>query len=220
MISAVLFDLDGTLADTAPDLGLALNRLLIEESLPPQPYKAIRPVASHGARGLIELGFGITYEHPDFTRLRARFLDLYDTCFCEETRLFEGVPEVLSALADRGLAWGIVTNKPSRFTDPLVAVLGFPHHPGAVVSGDTVGVPKPDPLPMYHAAELLGVAPECCLYVGDAERDIEAGRRAGMKTVLADYGYIAEFDCPHEWGADFRIAHPMELLTHLPIQRV
>lgn len=220
MITAVLFDLDGTLADTAPDLGLALNRLLAEEGRPPQPYEAIRPVASHGARGLIQLGFGISPDHADFLRLRSRFLELYDTCYCEETRLFDGVTELLSALNDRGLPWGIVTNKPARFTDPLVAALPLPSAPGAVVSGDTVGVAKPDPRPMYYAAELLGIAPENCLYVGDAERDMEAGNRVGMTTVLADYGYIAEDDRPHEWGAAIRIAHPLELLTLLPLQGV
>lgn len=216
MIRAVLFDLDGTLADTAPDLGLALNRLLAEEGYPTQPYDAIRPIASHGARGLIELGFGITPEHSDFPRLRTRFLDLYDGCFCEETRLFDGVTELLTTLTDRGLAWGIVTNKPTRFTEPLIAALPLPSIPSAVVSGDTVGAAKPDPRPMFHAAELLGIAPEHCLYVGDAERDIEAGHKVGMTTVLADYGYIAESDHPHQWGADIRISHPLELLAHLP----
>lgn len=220
MIAAVLFDLDGTLADTAPDLGLALNRLLAEEGRPAQPYEAIRPVASHGARGLIRLGFSIGQEHSDFPRLRARFLELYDACYCEETRLFDGVTELLATLSDRGLPWGIVTNKPARFTDPLVAALPLPSAPGAVVSGDTVGVAKPDPRPMYYAAELLGIAPENCLYVGDAERDMEAGNRVGMTTVLADYGYISEDDRPHEWGAAIRIAHPLELLTLLPLQRV
>lgn len=218
MIAAVLFDLDGTLADTAPDLGLALNRLLAEEGRPTQPYAAIRPVASHGARGLIELGFGP--EHADFARLRQRFLDLYDICYCEETRLFDGIRELLISITERGLAWGVVTNKPARFTDPLLAALPLPSIPGVAVSGDTVGVAKPDPKPMYYAAKMLGVLPEQCLYVGDAERDIEAGRRVGMTTVLADYGYISATDQPQQWGADIRITHPLELLTHLPLLRV
>lgn len=220
MIAAVLFDLDGTLADTAPDLGLALNRLLAEEGLPTQPYQAIRPIASHGARGLIELGFQLGPDHPDFPRLRQRFLDLYDACYCEKTQLFDGVSELLASISDRGLAWGIVTNKPARFTTPLLAALPLPSPPGIAVSGDTVGVAKPDPKPMYYAAEMLGISPENCLYVGDAERDIEAGRRVGMTTVLADYGYISASDQPHLWGADIRISHPLELLTHLPAQRV
>lgn len=216
MISAVLFDLDGTLADTAPDLGLALNRLLAEESRPAQPYTAIRPIASHGARGLIHLGFGIGPEHPDFARLRTRFLELYDICYCEETRLFDGISDLISALAERGLPWGIVTNKPARFTDPLLAALPLPATPGVAVSGDTVGVAKPDPKPMYYAAEMLGVDPAHCFYVGDAERDIEAGRKVGMTTVLAAYGYISADDRPQEWGADIHIQHPLELLAHLP----
>lgn len=216
MISAVLFDLDGTLADTAPDLALALNRLLAEEGLPPQPYERIRPIASHGARGLIKLGFNIDPDHPDFARLRERYLDIYAECYFVETRLFEGIAALLQSIADRGLHWGIVTNKPARFTEPLIAALPFCPPPAVVVSGDTVGVAKPDPRPMYHAAELLGIAPEDCLYVGDAERDIEAGHKVGMTTVLADYGYIAENDRPHEWGADIRIAHPLELVDHLP----
>lgn len=220
MIAAVLFDLDGTLADTAPDLGLALNRLLAEEGQPAQPYAAIRPIASHGARGLIGLGFGIGPEHADFSRLRTRFLDLYDACFCEETRLFDGVEELLQTIAERGLPWGIITNKPGRFTGPLVDSLALRVAPAVVVSGDTVGAAKPDPRPMYHAAEMLGIAPENCLYVGDAERDIEAGRKVGMTTVLADYGYIAESDRPHEWGADIRIGHPLELIDHLPAKAV
>lgn len=220
MIAAVLFDLDGTLADTAPDLGLALNRLLAEENRPQQPYAAIRPVASHGARGLIELGFGIEPDHPDFCRLRSRFLELYDACYCEETRLFEGVSELISKLAERGIPWGIVTNKPARFTDPLLAALPLPATPGVAVSGDTVGVAKPDPKPMYYAAEMLNVDPAHCFYVGDAERDIEAGRKSGMTTVLAAYGYIATTDRPDEWGADIHIRHPLELLAHLPAQRV
>ncbi|MDR3413573.1 MAG: HAD-IA family hydrolase [Formivibrio sp.] len=216
MITAVLFDLDGTLADTAPDLGLALNRLLAEEGYPRQDYSDIRPTASHGARGLIELGFGIGPDHPDFIRLRARFLELYEACYCEETKLFDGMDTLLQVISERGLAWGIITNKPARFTDLLVAALPLCPPPAVVVSGDTVGAAKPDPRPMYHATELLGIAPENCLYVGDAERDIEAGRNVGMTTVLADYGYISPSDHPHEWGADIRIAHPLELIAHLP----
>lgn len=220
MISAVLFDLDGTLADTAPDLALALNRLLLEEGCQPQPYDAIRPVASHGTRGLVKLGFGIGVDHPDFARLCTRFLELYDACFCEETRLFDGMSGLLTVLAERGMPWGVVTNKPARFTDPLLAALPLPSMPGVTVSGDTVGVSKPDPKPMYYAAEMLGVDPAGCLYVGDAERDIEAGRRVGMTTVFAAYGYISAEDRPDEWGADIHIHHPLELLAHLPDQRV
>jgi N-acetyl-D-muramate 6-phosphate phosphatase len=216
MITAVLFDLDGTLADTAPDLGAALNRLLAEEGRKPQPYSAIRPLASHGARGLIELGFGVIPQDEQFAALRERFLALYEASLCEETALFEGIHALIEKIAARGLQWGIVTNKPARYTAPLIAQLPFPSPPGVVVSGDTVGVAKPDAKPMYFAAAQLGVDPVHCIYVGDAERDIEAGRKVGMRTVLADYGYISGNDKPHEWGADHRIAHPLDLLQHLP----
>ncbi|WP_028454889.1 HAD family hydrolase [Chitinilyticum litopenaei] len=216
MIKAVLFDLDGTLADTAPDLGAALNRLLAEEGRPSQPYAAIRPVASHGARGLLELGFGIGPTHTEFAGLRERLLAHYEQGLCDSTRLFDGVGELITAIAGRGLKWGIVTNKPMRYTDPLIGILPLPIAPQTCVSGDTVGIPKPDPKPMLHAAAELGVDPAHCLYVGDAERDIEAGRRVGMTTVLASYGYIAEHDEPAAWGADLTIRHPLELLAHLP----
>ena len=215
-MQAILFDLDGTLADTALDLGGALNRLLAEEGRPTVPMQQIRPIASHGARGLLRLGFGIEKTDPGFDSLRQRFLDHYEALFCDQTRLFDGINDMLQALTARGLRWGIVTNKPMRFTDRLVPTLGFTTTPGAIVSGDTVGVPKPDPKPMYHAASLLGVDPAACWYVGDAERDIEAGRAAGMTTVLADYGYIADDDQPEAWGADWRIAQPKDLLTLLP----
>ena len=215
MIKAVLFDLDGTLADTARDLGAALNRLLAEEGLPPQPYAAVRPIASHGARGLVSLGFGIDREHPRFEEYRLRFLDHYEHSFADETVLFDGVNGLILGLMDKGLTWGIITNKPMRFTDRLVPSLPFVAAPAVTVSGDTVGVPKPDPRPMRYAAERIGIAPEHCLYVGDAERDIAAGRSVGMKTVLANWGYIADSDRPAEWGADIAIDHPLQLLDHV-----
>ncbi|HEY9100860.1 HAD-IA family hydrolase [Chitinimonas sp.] len=220
MISAVLFDLDGTLADTALDLGGALNRLLAEEGRPAVAYERIRPIASHGARGLVELGFGIARDAPGFDDLRLRFLDHYEDGFCNQTVLFEGINPMLEALAARGLAWGIITNKPMRFTDRLVPTLGFSVPPAVVVSGDTVGVPKPDPRPMRYACEAMGVQPGACWYVGDAERDIAAGRAVGMRTVLADYGYIADTDHPETWGADWRIQSPLELLALLPPKQV
>jgi phosphoglycolate phosphatase len=212
---AILFDLDGTVADTARDLGGALNRLLHEEGLPPVSHDKIRPLASHGARGLVELGFGLKRDDPRFDGLRLRFLDHYENGFCDETVLFDGVNPLIQRLSDMGIAWGIVTNKPMRFTDRLVPTLAFVVPPAVVVSGDTVGVPKPDPRPMQHACELMGVAPELCWYVGDAERDIQAGKAVGMRTVLASYGYIADTDQPDCWGADLTIAAPIDLLSHL-----
>lgn len=215
MIKAVLFDLDGTLADTARDLGAALNRLLAEENLPPQPYAAVRPIASHGARGLVSLGFGIDKSHPRFEEYRLRFLEQYDHDFSSHTTLFDGINELILALAARGLQWGIITNKPMRFTDRLVPALPFAVPPAVVVSGDTVGVAKPDPAPMLHACRLIDTDPRHCLYVGDAERDIQAGRAVGMKTVLVNWGYIADSDDTASWQADISINQPAELLAHL-----
>ncbi|QDQ25188.1 HAD-IA family hydrolase [Chitinimonas arctica] len=220
MIRAILFDLDGTLADTALDLGGALNRLLAEEGRPPVPYERVRPIASHGARGLVELGFGLGREAAGFDALRLRFLDHYEHCFCEQTTLFDEINPLLEALVKQGLDWGIITNKPMRFTDRLIPTLGFSVPPSVVVSGDTVGIAKPDPRPMRHACDILGLPTESCWYVGDAERDIMAGKAVGMTTVLADYGYIADHDQPDSWGADLRIATPMELLAHLSRLRV
>jgi len=215
MIKAVLFDLDGTLADTARDLGAALNRLLAEEGLPPQPYTAVRPIASHGARGLVSLGFGIDKTHPRFEEYRLRFLDLYEHSFADETVLFDDINALLREIDARGLKWGIITNKPMRFTDRLVPALPFAVPPAVVVSGDTVGVAKPDPAPMLHAAQQIDIAPEHCLYVGDAERDIQAGRAVGMKTVLVNWGYIADSDDTDSWQADITIDQPLALLPHL-----
>ena len=214
-MKAVLFDLDGTLADTARDLARALNRLRGEQGLPPLPYEQVRPVASHGARGLIGLGFGLSPEAPDFEPLRLAFLDYYQQDLVADTVLFDGIVEVLHALAARGLPWGIVTNKLARFAEPLMAALELPVAPGVIVSGDTVGVAKPDPRPMLHAAQVLQVDPADCLYVGDAERDVEAGRAVGMKTLVALYGYLSATDQPAAWGADGLIAHPQEILDWL-----
>lgn len=215
MIKAVLFDLDGTLADTALDLGAALNRLLAEHGLPAQSDEAVRPIASHGARALVSLGFGIDKEHPEFEGLRVRFLEHYEQSFADRTCLFDGVEQLIRELDAKGLTWGIITNKPMRFTDRLVPALPFPIAPAVVVSSDTVGVAKPDPRPMRYASQQIGIDPQHCLYVGDAERDIQAGRNVGMRTVLANWGYIADSDRPQEWGADISIDAPLDLLLHL-----
>lgn len=214
-IRTVLFDLDGTLADTAPDLGHALNNLLAEHHQAPLPYEAIRPVASHGAAALIELGFGIARDSPRFAPLRERFLALYRADLTRETRLFPEMPEVLDAIQARGLNWGIVTNKPAFLTDPLVEQLGIRDDSVCVVSGDTTARRKPHPEPMLHACKLAGSRPEECLYVGDAARDIEAGRAAGMKTLVALFGYIGPQDQPRDWGADGLIRAPRDILDWL-----
>ena len=215
MIQAVLFDLDGTLADTALDLGGALNRLLARNGLPAVPREQIRPVASHGANYLIKLGTGIEKGHPDHPRWREEYLAEYEHGFCDETVLFEGINPMLEQLARRNIAWGIITNKPHRFTSLLVPELGFIAPPAVVVSGDTCAEPKPSALPMHHACKQIGIAPERCLYVGDAERDMVAGKNAGMATALANWGYIAESDPVHEWPADARLDAPWQILDLL-----
>ena len=214
-IRTVLFDLDGTLADTAPDLAAALNQLLEEEGRAPLPFEAIRPEVSHGSPGLLKVGFGMDSEHPDYARLRARLLELYGANLCRETRLFPGMVELLAALARAGRNWGIVTNKPKHLTEPLVRELKLAHPPACVVSGDSTANRKPHPEPMQLACTQAGSRPEQCLYVGDAQRDIEAGRRAGMKTLVALFGYISEHDTPERWGADALIRHPRDILDWL-----
>ncbi|XLM19791.1 HAD-IIIA family hydrolase, partial [Chromobacterium piscinae] len=163
---------------------------------------------SHGARGLVQLGFGADLPAERMEALRVRFMDLYDANLAEQTTLFEGVNELIAELDRRGLAWGIITNKSMRFTDRLVPWLPFAVPPAVTVSGDTVGVPKPDPKPMLHATGQIGIAPQQCMYVGDAERDIQAGRNVGMKTVLVNWGYFSAEDKPEQWGADVDIDHP------------
>ncbi|XDZ52544.1 HAD family hydrolase [Neisseriaceae bacterium CLB008] len=212
-IKAILFDLDGTLADTALDLGGALNTLLRARGLPEQSIEAVRPIAGLGSGALISLGFGIEADHPEHERLKQAFLDEYQQNFKRDTVLFEGINEMLTALAAKGYVWGIITNKHARFTDRLVPSLGFSVPPAVVVSGDTTAEAKPSTKPMLYACAELGMAPEACLYVGDALRDIEAGRNAGMKTVLVNWGYFTAAEAPDTWGADWRIDAAGELLS-------
>ncbi len=215
MIRTILFDLDGTLADTAPDLAHALNTLLAEEQRAPLPLGLIRPVVSHGSPGLLKLGFGLGPQDPAYARLRERLLAIYAAHLCEHTRLFPGMPELLRALAQRGLNWGIVTNKPAFLTEPLVAQLPLPSAPACIVSGDTTTNRKPHPEPMLLACARAGSQPAECLYVGDAARDIAAGREAGMTTLVALFGYIGENDHPHTWGATGMVTDPLEVLDWL-----
>lgn len=214
-IDAVFFDLDGTLADTAPDLAAAANRLVVERGRPPVAYEKLRPVASHGARGLLGAAFGKQPEDPDFPALRDLFLDYYEADIAVHTRLFDGMPQVLAALEAAGIRWGIVTNKIARFTVPLVAAIGLAPRASAVVSGDTTPYAKPHPAPLLHAAELSGVTPQRCVYVGDDLRDIQAGKAAGMVTITAAYGYCGEGEPPETWGADYLVRHPAELIPLL-----
>ena len=214
-IRTVLFDLDGTLADTAPDLARALNELLIEKARKPLPYEAIRPQVSHGAKALITLGFGLKPEAPEFDALRQRLLAIYRAGLCRETKLFSGMDAVLDALSARGCNWGVVTNKPAFLAEPLMAALGLGARAACIVSGDSTANRKPHPEPMRHACALAGSRPEQCLYVGDAERDITAGKNAGMKTLVALFGYIGENERPRDWGADGMITEPAGILTWL-----
>lgn len=215
MIQAVLFDLDGTLADTAPDLGHALNLQRERHGLPPLPQKIIRPYASHGTVGLFDIGFGLTPQDARFESMREEYLALYTANLCLRTTLFPGMAELLAALEARNISWGVVTNKPARFTNPLLERLGLIGRAASIISGDTCAHPKPHPEPLLRAAREIGVAPQSCLYVGDAERDIEAARAAGMSALIADYGYLGATDRPETWGAQGRIDTPQGILLFL-----
>lgn len=211
---AVLFDLDGTLLDTAPDMIGALNALRAEHRQPPLPFAAVRPHVSHGALRLIEVGFGIAAGER-FEALRRRFLDLYRADLSAGTRLFDGLEAVLAWLEDRGIPWGVVTNKPAWLTEPLLEDLQLRARAACLVCGDSLPQRKPHPLPLLHAAGLLNVVPADCAYVGDAERDIQAGRAAGMRTCVAAFGYLADTEDPRAWQPD-SIAHdPAQLLAAL-----
>lgn len=216
MLQLILFDLDGTLVDTAPDLGLALNMQRERHGLPPLPLETIRPHASHGSRGLLAVGFGLSPDDDTFMQMREEYLNLYDEVFTRSPVLFPEVAQLLSALESRGLRWGIVTNKPGRFTNLLIKAIGLDRRACCVISGDDAARPKPYPDTLLMAMHKAGVQPEHCLYVGDAERDIQAARAAGMKSVVAMYGYLDETDRPQDWGADASINTPLEVLKLIP----
>jgi len=214
-IRTVLFDLDGTLLDTAPDLAEALNAVLVENNRTPLPYEAIRPVVSHGGIALIELGFELEQSNPAFDPLRQRLLEIYRENISRLTRPFPGITELLEKLEKRGLGWGVVTNKPGWLTDPLLKDLDLYDRAVAVVSGDTLDERKPHPAPMLYACELADSEPGQCVYIGDAQRDIEAGINAGMHTLVALFGYLQEQDDPRNWQADDMIETPAGLLEWL-----
>lgn len=210
---AILFDLDGTLADTAPDLAAAVNFLRTERGLEPTPYAILRPTASAGARGMIGAAFGLQPADKGFEELRLQWFERYQSAMAVESTLFDGVVELLDGIRAAGMEWGVVTNKPARFTDPLMPQIGLAHA-GCIVSGDTTGFSKPHPAPLLEGARRLDVAPEHCWYVGDDMRDIEAGRAAGMVTVACAWGYCGDHD-PVHWGADFLLETPLDLLNTL-----
>jgi phosphoglycolate phosphatase len=213
--ACVLFDLDGTLLDTAPDLAAALNRLRRESGEPELPPAAIRPTVSHGSPGMLKLGFGLEPDDARYAELNRRFLEFYRAAIAVETALFPGMAEVLVHLETAGIHWGVVTNKPAWLTEPLLKALNLWSRASCVVSGDTLDKRKPDPEPLWYACERVGVAPGRSLYVGDAERDVQAGNRAGMITLIAGFGYLGAEDRPAEWGADGLLARPEDLLGWL-----
>jgi N-acetyl-D-muramate 6-phosphate phosphatase len=211
---AVLFDFDGTFADTAPDLAAAVNAMRTSRGLQPLAAAVVRPYASMGARGLLRVGFDMTPEHREYIAMRDEFLDLYGQALCVHTRLFPGMAALLARLVARGIAWGIVTNKSSRFTARLVAELGV--SPACVICGDSTPHLKPHPAPLLAAAAQLDLEPADCVYVGDDLRDIQAARAAGMRCVAVQYGYHGtDNPGPATWNADAVISHPAELLEHL-----
>ncbi len=213
---AMLFDLDGTLADTAPDLAAAANAMRVDRGLEALPLAVLRPMASHGARGLLQVAFDRSPEDDDYEALRVEFLDRYESSIDTYSRLFDGMDEVLLALESRGIAWGIVTNKAMRFTAPLTTLLGLAERAGVVVGGDTTAFAKPHPAPLLHAAEALDIPASECIYVGDDLRDIVAGKAAGMRTVAAAWGYCGRTE-PACWDADVVLQRPLDLMTLLNV---
>jgi len=211
-IRLVLFDLDGTLADTAPDLAAAVNRMLVARGRTALPLASLRPLVSQGARGMIGRGFGKAPGDEGFEELRQEFFAEYESALCEGSALFPGMNAVLQTLEAAGTRWGIVTNKIARFTDPLVHALGLAQRAACVVSGDTTPHPKPHPAPLLHALQASARSAADAIYVGDDLRDVQAARAAGMRAVIAAYGYLGEGDPPHAWGADAIIDEPRDLL--------
>ena len=214
-IRAVLFDLDGTLIDSAPDLGAASDKMRTDRGLPSLPLARYRPMAGAGARGMLGEAFGMTPDHPEFATWREEFFVNYESQMTERTTIFDGVPELVGQILQRNLVWGVVTNKAARFTEPLTRAMPLFATAGAVISGDTTPHAKPHPAPLLEAAARLQLRPEQCIYVGDDERDIVAGLAAGMGTVAAMYGYLGVKADSREWGAHAAIKFPFELLQLL-----
>jgi phosphoglycolate phosphatase len=211
-IKCVLFDLDGTFADTAADLHFALNQVLIRAGRDEISFEKVRPVVSHGSRAMLKVAFDIEPGDPGYGELQQQFLHTYADNIAEFTRPFDGMETLINELETRGIHWGIVTNKPAWLTDALMQKLGLDRRACAIVSGDTTPHSKPHPEPILYACQQTGIDPAQAIYVGDAIRDIEAGRNAGTKTLVALFGYLDENDNPHAWQADGQINHPMEIL--------
>jgi 2-phosphoglycolate phosphatase len=217
-IRTILFDLDGTLLDTAPDLADALNKVRQENGLEPLPYEVIRPKVSHGSKGLMEVGFDFQPGTEKYEKNRLRLLEIYSQHLADKTRLFPGMSDLLDRIERRGMNWGVVTNKPAWLTDPLMDALQLTKRASCIISGDSTTNRKPHPDPMLHACELAGSNINECIYIGDAQRDIEAGRNAGMKTLVALFGYIDKSESPEDWQADHMINTPDEILDWIERQ--
>ena len=210
--AGIFFDLDGTLADTAPDLVAATNKLLAARNLTPKPYEFLRPYASAGARGLLEGAFGISPDHEDFVALRDEFFSNYEKALLVDSKLFDGIDHLLDQMDAASLPWGLITNKSERFTNPLTDLMGLRQRAVSTVSGDTTPYSKPHPEPILHAARISNIDPSKSIYVGDDIRDVLAGKAAGMKTVAAAYGYCGCKEPPEAWGADYIANNPLDLL--------
>jgi phosphoglycolate phosphatase len=214
-VRAVLFDLDGTLIDSAPDLGAAADKMRVDRGLPSLPLEKYRPMAGAGARGMLGIAFGMTPDAPDYDAMREEFFVNYENAMTERTVIFEGVPALIASLLELGIKWGVVTNKSMRFTGPLTRQIPFFRSAGAIIGGDSTPHAKPHPEPLFEAARRLKLKPQQCIYVGDDERDVIAGRAAGMGTVAATYGYLGSNADVYVWQADAHIAGPLELLPLL-----
>jgi 2-phosphoglycolate phosphatase len=212
---ALLLDLDGTLVDTAPDMAEALIQLQRRRGIEPLDYDDIRPWVSHGAAAMVRIGFGVEDGAESYEDLKNAYLEQYESKVAEHSRVFQGMQDVLTCCREAGIPWGIVTNKPGYLTLPLMEALALNRDVACIVSGDTVARCKPDPMPLLHACMLLRMAPSDCIYVGDAERDIQSGERAGMHTIVAEWGYISDSDDPASWGAQTILREPADLLLYL-----
>ncbi len=213
-VKAVLFDLDGTLIDSAPDLGAAADKMRLDRGMPSLPYELYRPMAGSGARGMLGVAFGMTPEAPEFPEMREEFFRNYERCMTERTYVFDGVAQLIASLNERDVAWGVVTNKSMRFAGPLTKGMPLFASARTVVGGDSTPHAKPHPAPLFEAARQVGVKPVECIYVGDDVRDVQAGKAAGMPTVAATYGYLGHTNVK-DWGADVEIGEPLALLKLL-----
>ncbi|MCV0438081.1 MAG: HAD-IA family hydrolase [Hydrogenophaga sp.] len=216
-VRAVLFDLDGTLIDSAPDLGSAVDTMRVRRGLDPLPLEHYRPFTGSGARGMLRAAFDISPEHGEYEALKNEFFDVYAGCLTQRTQAFDGVTHLLASLVGQHMPWGVVTNKAERFTLPITRSMKLFATASVVICGDTTAYAKPHPEPLLEAASRLGLAPGDCIYVGDDQRDILAGRAAGMRTVAAHYGYLGPGADASTWGADAEVSSPLQVLNLLEL---